>query len=103
MQLFSHLFKKEPSRENRIATIVVTAEALLGLLQLDGTKTLRMEGVPADAHVEAMWVNPDTRTLHIGIESEELCLVTEGALAPSICVTVYATEQVPQQALVGEK
>ena len=100
MRLLSYLFQKEPPKENRIAVIEVTAEALLGLFQLDGKRVLRMEGVPADARVEGMWVDNATRTLHICIESEECPLVTEGAAIPSIYVTVYVNERVPQEALV---
>ena len=94
MRLLSYLFGREtPSR--RAATIEVTAEALLGLFQLDGTKTLRMEGVPEDAEVEAIWVDPLTRTLFLGITSAELPLVTEGTVPSSVHLSIYVTHQVP--------
>ncbi len=99
-RLFSYFFGRNPP-ERRAATIVVTADALLGLFQLDGTKTLRMEGVPEDAKVEAMWVDESTQTLHIGIVSEALPIVTEGTVVQPIYVTVYMTKQVPQEVRVG--
>ncbi len=99
MKLLSYLFGREPP-DRRAATIQVTADALLGLFQLDGTQTLRMEGVPADAKVEAMWVDQSTQTLHIGIVSEELPLVTEGSATQPIYVSIYVTHQVPQEVRV---
>ena len=101
MRLLSYLFKKESPKENRLAIIEVTAEALLGLFQLDGKSLLRMEGVPADARVQDMWVDNLSRTLYICIESEECPLVTEGSAISSICVTAQVTEWVPQEALVS--
>lgn len=100
MSLLSYLFGRTPP-ERRVATIEVTADALLGLFQLDGTKTLRMEGVPEDAKVYSMWIDDATQILHIAIESKELPIVTEGTMPQSIYVTVYVTEQVPQEVLVG--
>ncbi len=94
MRLLSYLFGREPP-ERRAATIQVTADALLGLFQLDGTQTLRMEGVPKDAKVEAMWVDESTQTLHMGITSEELPIVTEGTVVQPIYVSIYVTHQVP--------
>ncbi|KKN41167.1 hypothetical protein LCGC14_0725970 [marine sediment metagenome] len=99
MQLLSHLFTRKAPVERRVQTVAITADALLGLFQLDGTRTLRMEGVPEDAKVEAMWVEPNTRTLVIAIASAEFALVTEGTIPPPIYVTIYVTEQVPQQVL----
>ncbi len=99
-RLLSYLFGRTPP-ERRAGTIAVTADALLGLFQLDGTKTLRMEGVPEDARVAGMWVDEGTQTLHIAIESKELPVVTEGIQIQPIYVTIYVTEQVPQEVRVG--
>ncbi len=99
-RLLSYLFGRTPP-ERRAATIAITADALLGLFQLDGTKALRMEGVPEDAKVEAMWVDEFSQTLHIGIVSDELPIVVEGTVAQPVYVTVYVTEQVPQEVRVG--
>ena len=94
MRLLSYLFGRE-SPPGHHGTIAVTAEALLGIFQLDGTQTLRMEGVPRDAKVDAMWVDPLTRTLFLSISSEELPTVTEGTVLPEVQVSIYVTHQVP--------
>ena len=96
MRLLSYLFQRE-APERRVCTIAVTGQALLGLLTLDGTSTLRMEGVPGDAKLETMWVDEATQTLHIAISSEEFEVVAEGNMPQSIYVSVFVTHQVPQE------
>ena len=91
MTILSWLFGREPP-ERRVGTIAVTADVLLAVFQMDGTKAFRFEGVPKDARVETMWVDPASQILSIAISSEELPLVTEGVMATPISVTVYVTE-----------
>ncbi len=96
MRLLSHLFQRQ-APERRVRTIQVTGEALLGLFRLDGTSTLRMEGVPEDAKLETLWVESASQTLHIAISSSEFELVEEGNVPLPIYVSVYVTHQVPQE------
>ncbi len=98
MRLLSYLFGREAPPERRVSTLEVTGEALLGLFRLDGTQTLRMEGVPGDAKVEAMWVDPLTQTLFLGLSSAEFPIITEGTAPSSIHVSIYVTHQVPVEA-----
>lgn len=99
--LLSYLFGRIP-QERRVGLIQVTADALLSIFQLDGTKTLRFEGVPKDAKVETMWVDPSSQILFIAITSEECPLITEGVMATSaIELSVYVTEQASQEVLVN--
>ena len=95
MRLLSYLFGRESPPERRVSTLQVTAEALLGIFRLDGTQTLRMEGVPEDAKVESMWVDSLTQTLLLGLSSAEFPIVGEGMPMPSIQVSIYVTHQAP--------
>ena len=91
-RLFSYnFFPKKSSAERRVCTIAVTADALLGLFQLDGTRILQMTGVPDDAKVETMWVEPDNRTLFIAISSESFEPLPEGMIPTSISIDILVT------------
>ncbi len=91
MTILSWLFGREPP-ERRVGTIQVTADVLLGVFQMDGSKMIRVEGIPKDAKVETMWVDPASQILSIVISSEDLPLVTEGVAAMPITLTVYVAE-----------
>jgi len=91
MALLSWILGRE-APERRVQTIEVTAEALLGMFQLDGTKILRMDGVPKDAKAHSMWVDESRQVLQIAVESSEFPVVAEGTLPQSVQVLVYVTD-----------
>lgn len=72
----------------RVRLLFIDPTVMVGLLSLDGTKRVRIEGLPVDARIVSVFQLPTHNQIAFVVESEEFSEVPGDCMPPALRLNV---------------
>ncbi len=88
---------------SRLKILCVSSDTLASLLSLDGTKRIKIEGLPADAHFVGVTQRVDMDLFAFRVESAAFSEVSDAHPIPELCLTCREIQDESDTPLVVEE